>query len=94
MIDRLQQAEGTEGLASLAPGVLLTGGAGCGKSMALLHIVHWAKQAGWLVYYVANARTWIHGQFWEYHPCALPNPLILSSAFAGPLRSPHPSLST
>ena len=68
VIDRLASAEAAGSLESLAPGMLLTGGAGSGKSMALLNVVHWAKTSGWLVCYVPNARQWTHGQYWEPHP--------------------------
>ena len=63
VIERLASAEAGGSLESLAPGMLLTGGAGSGKSMALLHIVQWAKTSGWLVCYVPNARQWTHGQY-------------------------------
>ena len=68
VIDRLASARADECLEDLAPGLLLTGGAGSGKSMALLDVVHWAKTSGWLVCYVPNAREWTHGAYWEPHP--------------------------
>ena len=68
VIDRLAHARTDGSLADLAPGLLFTGGAGSGKSMALLNVVHWAKTSGWLVCYVPNAREWTHGAYWEPHP--------------------------
>ena len=68
VIDRLASARADGCLEDLAPGLLLTGGAGSGKSMALLDVVHWAKTSGWLVCYVPNAREWTHGAYWEPHP--------------------------
>jgi hypothetical protein len=68
VIERLKAAEAAGVLASLSPGMLFTGGEGCGKSMALLHVVEWAKSAGWLVCYVPNARHWVKGHQWEPHP--------------------------
>jgi hypothetical protein len=54
VIERLDKAREDDALQSLAPGMLLTGGEGSGKSTALLNIVEWAKTAGWLVCYVPN----------------------------------------
>ena len=68
VIERLANAQANGSLESLAPGMLITGGAGSGKTMALLHVVHWAKTSGWLVCYVPNARQWTHGAYWEPHP--------------------------
>ena len=68
VIGLLGDAEAQGTLDELAPGLLLTGGAGSGKSLSLLHIVHWARSAGWLVCYIPNARQWTHGQYWEPHP--------------------------
>lgn len=41
--------------------IYLDGPAGCGKSIALVSLVDWARSQGWLVLYVPSAQTLIEG---------------------------------
>eukprot|EP00198_Chlamydomonas_reinhardtii_P014099 XP_001703436.1 hypothetical protein CHLREDRAFT_143849 [Chlamydomonas reinhardtii] len=45
------------------PRLLLTGPAGCGKSLALLGLVEWARQQGWLVVYVPSCLALVRGGY-------------------------------
>lgn len=35
----------------------------CGKSITLAMLVHWARNEGWLVFYVPKGQQWTHGGF-------------------------------
>ena len=37
---------------------MLDGKVSCGKSITLAMLVHWARDEGWLVFYVPEALTW------------------------------------
>ncbi|CAH9087373.1 unnamed protein product [Cuscuta epithymum] len=43
--------------------IVLDGPVSCGKSIALAMLVHWAREEGWLVFYVPRGREWTHGGF-------------------------------
>ncbi|TKY47221.1 28S ribosomal protein S29 [Spatholobus suberectus] len=48
--------------------VLLDGPVSCGKSIALAMLVQWAREEGWLVFYVPKGKEWTHGGFFYKHP--------------------------
>lgn len=48
--------------------IVLDGPVSCGKSIALAMLVHWARDEGWLVFYVPRGREWTHGGFFYKHP--------------------------
>lgn len=48
--------------------VVLDGPVSCGKSIALAMLVHWARDEGWLVFYVPKGREWAHGGFFYKNP--------------------------
>ncbi|XP_059430105.1 uncharacterized protein LOC132163751 [Corylus avellana] len=48
--------------------IVLDGPASCGKSIALAMLVHWARDEGWLVFYVPRGREWTHGGFFTKNP--------------------------
>ncbi|GAB2214675.1 hypothetical protein Droror1_Dr00019035 [Drosera rotundifolia] len=48
--------------------IVLDGPRSCGKSITLAMLVHWARDQGWLVFYVPNARSWTHGGFFYRNP--------------------------
>ncbi|RDX94382.1 28S ribosomal protein S29, mitochondrial, partial [Mucuna pruriens] len=48
--------------------VVLDGLVSCGKSIALAMLVQWAREEGWLVFYVPKGREWTHGGFFYKHP--------------------------
>ncbi|KAI3839939.1 hypothetical protein MKX03_020427 [Papaver bracteatum] len=43
--------------------ILLDGPVSSGKSIALAMLVHWAREEGWLVFYVPEGKSWTHGGF-------------------------------
>lgn len=43
---------------------LLDGPVGCGKSVILAMLVHWARAKGWLVFYVPNGRSWTRDEYY------------------------------
>lgn len=43
--------------------ILLDGPRSCGKSITLAMLVHWARNEGWLVFYVPKGRLWTHGWY-------------------------------
>ncbi|XP_040991964.1 28S ribosomal protein S29, mitochondrial-like isoform X1 [Juglans microcarpa x Juglans regia] len=45
--------------------IVLDGPASCGKSIALAMLVHWARDEGWLVFYIPRGREWTHGGFFS-----------------------------
>lgn len=47
---------------------MLDGPVSCGKSIALAMLVHWARDEGWLVFYVPRGRDWTHGGFFYRNP--------------------------
>lgn len=48
--------------------IVLDGPVGCGKSIALAMLVKWARDEGWLVFYVPNGREWTHGGVFYKNP--------------------------
>ncbi|KAF7816194.1 28S ribosomal protein S29, mitochondrial [Senna tora] len=48
--------------------IVLDGPVSCGKSIALAMLVHWAREEGWLVFYVPRGREWTHGGYFYKHP--------------------------
>ncbi|KAK2386648.1 28S ribosomal protein S29, mitochondrial [Trifolium repens] len=48
--------------------VILDGPVSCGKSIALAMLVQWAREEGWLVFYVPRGKEWTHGGFFYKHP--------------------------
>lgn len=48
--------------------IVLDGPVSCGKSIALAMLVQWAREEGWLVFYVPRGREWTHGGFFYKHP--------------------------
>lgn len=42
----------------------MDGPVSCGKSIALAMLVNWARDEGWLVFYVPKGREWTHGGFY------------------------------
>ncbi|KAB1225714.1 28S ribosomal protein S29, mitochondrial [Morella rubra] len=48
--------------------IVLDGPASSGKSIALAMLVHWARDEGWLVFYVPRGREWTHGGFFSKTP--------------------------
>ncbi|XP_015583615.1 28S ribosomal protein S29, mitochondrial [Ricinus communis] len=48
--------------------IVLDGPVSCGKSITLAMLVHWAREEGWLVFYVPTGRDWTHGGFFYKNP--------------------------
>lgn len=48
--------------------IVLDGLVSCGKSIALAMLVQWAREEGWLVFYVPKGREWTHGGFFYKNP--------------------------
>ncbi|KDP45761.1 hypothetical protein JCGZ_17368 [Jatropha curcas] len=48
--------------------IVLDGPVSCGKSITLAMLVHWARDEGWLVFYVPKGREWTHGGFFYKNP--------------------------
>ncbi|PON41840.1 Ribosomal protein [Parasponia andersonii] len=48
--------------------IVLDGPVSCGKSIALAMLVHWARDEGWLVFYVPRGWEWTHGGFFYKNP--------------------------
>lgn len=48
--------------------IVLDGPVSCGKSIALAMLVHWARDEGWLVFYVPEGRSWTHGGLFYKNP--------------------------
>ncbi|CAK8566025.1 unnamed protein product [Lathyrus sativus] len=48
--------------------VVLDGPVSSGKSIALAMLVQWAREEGWLVFYVPRGKEWTHGGFFYKHP--------------------------
>ncbi|KAG6752519.1 28S ribosomal protein S29 [Populus alba x Populus x berolinensis] len=48
--------------------IVLDGPANCGKSITLAMLVHWAREEGWLVFYVPRGREWTHGGYFYKNP--------------------------
>nr|GMD12336.1 28S ribosomal protein S29, mitochondrial [Ipomoea batatas] len=48
--------------------IVLDGPVSCGKSIALAMLVHWAREEGWLVFYVPRGREWTHGGLFYKNP--------------------------
>lgn len=46
----------------------MDGPVSCGKSIALAMLVNWARDEGWLVFYVPKGREWTHGGFYYRNP--------------------------
>ncbi|XP_042515537.1 28S ribosomal protein S29, mitochondrial [Macadamia integrifolia] len=48
--------------------IVLDGPVSCGKSIALAMLVQWAREEGWLVFYVPKGKEWTHGGFFYKNP--------------------------
>ncbi|KAF9593614.1 hypothetical protein IFM89_024265 [Coptis chinensis] len=48
--------------------IVLDGPVSCGKSIALAMLVQWAREEGWLVFYVPKGKSWTHGGFFYHNP--------------------------
>ncbi|XP_031256494.1 uncharacterized protein LOC116114489 [Pistacia vera] len=48
--------------------VVLDGPRSCGKSIMFAMLVHWARDEGWLVFYVPRGREWTHGGYFYKNP--------------------------
>ncbi|XP_050216485.1 uncharacterized protein LOC126667537 [Mercurialis annua] len=48
--------------------IVLDGPVSCGKSIILAMLVHWAREEGWLVFYVPRGKDWTHGGFFYKNP--------------------------
>ena len=48
--------------------IVLDGPVNCGKSTMLEMLVHWAREEGWLVFYVPRGREWTHGGYFYKNP--------------------------
>ncbi|XP_019055518.1 PREDICTED: 28S ribosomal protein S29, mitochondrial isoform X2 [Nelumbo nucifera] len=48
--------------------IVLDGPVSCGKSIALSMLVQWAREQGWLVFYIAKGKEWTHGGFFYKNP--------------------------
>lgn len=48
--------------------IVLDGPVACGKSIALAMLVKWAREEGWLVFYVPKGKEWTHGGFFYQNP--------------------------
>ncbi|XP_062086703.1 uncharacterized protein LOC133792776 [Humulus lupulus] len=48
--------------------IVLDGPVSCGKSISLAMLVHWARDEGWLVFYVPRGWEWTHGGFFYKNP--------------------------
>lgn len=48
--------------------IVLDGPRSCGKSIALAMLAHWARDEGWIVFYVPEGRDWTHGGFFYKNP--------------------------
>ncbi|MFS7964674.1 putative ribosomal protein S23/S29 [Helianthus anomalus] len=60
IVDPPLQASSSKGLTAQKQ-IVLDGPVSCGKSIALAMLVHWARDEGWLVFYVPEGRSWTHG---------------------------------
>lgn len=56
------------GLSSVQKQIVLDGPVSCGKSIALAMLVNWARDEGWLVFYVPEGRSWTHGGLFYKNP--------------------------
>ncbi|KAL5758852.1 hypothetical protein ACOSP7_021463 [Xanthoceras sorbifolium] len=48
--------------------IVLDGPLSCGKSIILAMLVNWARDEGWLVFYVPRGREWTHGGYFYKNP--------------------------
>lgn len=48
--------------------IVLDGPVSCGKSVALAMLVQWAREEGWLVFYVPRGGEWTHGGLFYKNP--------------------------
>ncbi|KAL8261893.1 hypothetical protein R6Q59_025942 [Mikania micrantha] len=60
IVDPPLQSSNSKGL-TVHKQIVLDGPVSCGKSIALAMLVHWARDEGWLVFYVPEGRSWTHG---------------------------------
>ncbi|CAK9164128.1 unnamed protein product [Ilex paraguariensis] len=67
IVDPPLQSSGSKGL-KVRKQIVLDGPVSCGKSIALAMLVHWARDEGWLVFYVPKGREWTHGGFFYKNP--------------------------
>ncbi|KAJ9565249.1 LOW QUALITY PROTEIN: hypothetical protein OSB04_001215 [Centaurea solstitialis] len=67
IVDPPSQSSNSKGL-SAQKQIVLDGPVSCGKSIALAMLVHWARDQGWLVFYVPEGRSWTHGGLFYKNP--------------------------
>ncbi|XP_071737987.1 uncharacterized protein [Rutidosis leptorrhynchoides] len=61
IVDPPLQSFNNKGSSTVQKQIVLDGPVSCGKSIALAMLVHWARDEGWLVFYVPEGKTWTHG---------------------------------
>ncbi|KAI3678561.1 hypothetical protein L6452_37857 [Arctium lappa] len=67
IVDPPLQSSNSRGL-SAQKQIVLDGPVSCGKSIALAMLAHWARDEGWLVFYVPEGRSWTHGGLFYKNP--------------------------
>ncbi|XP_076911003.1 uncharacterized protein LOC143568839 [Bidens hawaiensis] len=67
IVDPPLQTSNSKGLTAQKQ-IVLDGPVSCGKSIALAMLVHWARDEGWLVFYVPEGRSWTHGGLFYKNP--------------------------
>ncbi|KAK9051025.1 hypothetical protein SSX86_027650 [Deinandra increscens subsp. villosa] len=67
LVDPPLQSSNSKGLTAQKQ-IVLDGPVSCGKSIALAMLVHWARDEGWLVFYVPEGRSWTHGGLFYKNP--------------------------
>ncbi|KAI3760369.1 hypothetical protein L1987_50764 [Smallanthus sonchifolius] len=67
IVDPPLQSSNSKGLTAQKH-IVLDGPVSCGKSIALAMLVHWARDEGWLVFYVPEGRSWTHGGLFYKNP--------------------------
>ncbi|KAJ4827655.1 hypothetical protein Tsubulata_040240 [Turnera subulata] len=67
VVDPTLQSSSDKGV-SAKKQIVLDGLVSCGKSIVLAMLVQWAREEGWLVFYVPRGREWTHGGFFYKNP--------------------------
>ncbi|GJW38262.1 28S ribosomal protein S29, mitochondrial [Tanacetum coccineum] len=67
IVDPTLQSSNSKGVIAQKQ-IVLDGPVSCGKSIALAMLVHWAREQGWLVFYVPEGRSWTHGGLFYKNP--------------------------
>lgn len=67
IVDPSLQSSGGKG-PKVRKQIVLDGPVACGKSIALAMLVKWAREEGWLVFYVPKGKDWTHGGFFYQNP--------------------------